>query len=284
MWGAVMPIPGRAHCIGEIAGKPARVFVKDRYGLGEGAQAKVGEISRSAVSSPSRSAFGNHEGQAVNLISTLTDWRGLRNCGQARHGERSASTPEGPSAASASLVRRPKQNYQYYLCIAHSVLCSLRRLKENKKNVRRRPSAMRPKRVVLARAAPDLRRQNVMTTMISSFAVPRSGRHCAERASGEPPRRNGSLKLGMTTWVGYGPMFLARDKGFFKENGLDVDLADHRGRRRSIWQRSPRASSTATPRRIDEIMKYRSRGFLLQGGGGARRQPWRRWRAGAERR
>ena len=34
----------------------------------------------------------------------------------------------------------------------------------------------------------------------------------------------GTMRLGMTTWVGYGPMFLARDKGFFKENGLDVDL------------------------------------------------------------
>jgi NitT/TauT family transport system substrate-binding protein len=34
----------------------------------------------------------------------------------------------------------------------------------------------------------------------------------------------GQMRLGMTTWVGYGPMFLARDKGFFKENGLDVDL------------------------------------------------------------
>ena len=26
----------------------------------------------------------------------------------------------------------------------------------------------------------------------------------------------GTLRLGMTTWVGYGPMFLARNKGFFK--------------------------------------------------------------------
>ena len=34
----------------------------------------------------------------------------------------------------------------------------------------------------------------------------------------------GKLRIGMTTWVGYGPMFLARDLGFFKEGGLDVEL------------------------------------------------------------
>lgn len=34
----------------------------------------------------------------------------------------------------------------------------------------------------------------------------------------------GTIKLAMTTWVGYGPLFLARDLGYFKENGLDVDL------------------------------------------------------------
>ncbi len=34
----------------------------------------------------------------------------------------------------------------------------------------------------------------------------------------------GSIKLGHSTWVGYGPFYIARDKGFFKEEGVDVEL------------------------------------------------------------
>jgi NitT/TauT family transport system substrate-binding protein len=34
----------------------------------------------------------------------------------------------------------------------------------------------------------------------------------------------GSLKLGHSTWVGYGPFYIARDKGFFKEEGVDVEF------------------------------------------------------------
>lgn len=32
------------------------------------------------------------------------------------------------------------------------------------------------------------------------------------------------LKIGYSTWVGYGPLFIARDKGYFKDEGLDVEL------------------------------------------------------------
>jgi NitT/TauT family transport system substrate-binding protein len=32
------------------------------------------------------------------------------------------------------------------------------------------------------------------------------------------------LKLGYSVWVGYGPLFIARDKGYFTEQGLDVEL------------------------------------------------------------
>ena len=32
------------------------------------------------------------------------------------------------------------------------------------------------------------------------------------------------LKLAHSTWVGYGPLYIARDKGFFKAEGLDVEL------------------------------------------------------------
>ncbi|MHC0038078.1 ABC transporter substrate-binding protein [Pseudoneobacillus sp. C159] len=33
------------------------------------------------------------------------------------------------------------------------------------------------------------------------------------------------LKVTLPTWTGYGPLFLAKEKGFFKENGIDVELS-----------------------------------------------------------
>ena len=33
-----------------------------------------------------------------------------------------------------------------------------------------------------------------------------------------------TLKLGHSTWVGYGPFFVAKKKGYFKEEGLEVEL------------------------------------------------------------
>ncbi len=33
-----------------------------------------------------------------------------------------------------------------------------------------------------------------------------------------------TLKLAHSTWVGYGPLYIARDKGYFKEEGVDVKL------------------------------------------------------------
>jgi NitT/TauT family transport system substrate-binding protein len=39
-------------------------------------------------------------------------------------------------------------------------------------------------------------------------------------------RRTGPrpFRVGFNTWVGYGPFYVAKEKGFFKEEGLDVDL------------------------------------------------------------
>lgn len=39
-----------------------------------------------------------------------------------------------------------------------------------------------------------------------------------------PSRESGHLKIGIVTWLGYGPFYIAQEKGFFKENGLDVEL------------------------------------------------------------
>lgn len=35
-----------------------------------------------------------------------------------------------------------------------------------------------------------------------------------------------TFKLGHTTWVGYGPLFVAKKKGYFKEEGVDVELVN----------------------------------------------------------
>ena len=32
------------------------------------------------------------------------------------------------------------------------------------------------------------------------------------------------FKIGFNIWVGYGPLYIARDKGFFQKRGIDVDL------------------------------------------------------------
>ena len=39
-----------------------------------------------------------------------------------------------------------------------------------------------------------------------------------------PPARADTVKLAHSTWVGYGPLYIARDKGIFKKHGVDVDL------------------------------------------------------------
>lgn len=33
-----------------------------------------------------------------------------------------------------------------------------------------------------------------------------------------------TITIAHSTWVGYGPLYIAQEKGFFKENGVDVDL------------------------------------------------------------
>jgi NitT/TauT family transport system substrate-binding protein len=73
----------------------------------------------------------------------------------------------------------------------------------------------------------------------------------------------GKMRLGMTTWVGYGPLFLARDKGFFQENGLEVEL-------RIIEEAALYMAAIAAGEldgnasTIDEIMKYRSPEFCFK--------------------
>jgi len=77
------------------------------------------------------------------------------------------------------------------------------------------------------------------------------------------PASAGTMRLGMTTWVGYGPMFLARDKGFFKENGLDVELRIIEDA--AIYMAAVAAGELdGNASTLDEIMKYRSPEFCFK--------------------
>jgi len=43
---------------------------------------------------------------------------------------------------------------------------------------------------------------------------------CRERST----TLEGPLRLGLVTWIGYGPFYVAKERGFFKEYNVDVDL------------------------------------------------------------
>jgi NitT/TauT family transport system substrate-binding protein len=43
-------------------------------------------------------------------------------------------------------------------------------------------------------------------------------------AAGTAAQADDTITIAHSTWVGYGPLYIARDKGFFKENGVNVDL------------------------------------------------------------
>jgi NitT/TauT family transport system substrate-binding protein len=32
------------------------------------------------------------------------------------------------------------------------------------------------------------------------------------------------LRLGLSTWVGYGPLYIAKEKGFFQDEGVELQL------------------------------------------------------------
>jgi NitT/TauT family transport system substrate-binding protein len=46
-----------------------------------------------------------------------------------------------------------------------------------------------------------------------------------EQSSGNSEKSSEPLKVTLPTWTGYGPLFLAKEKGFFEENGIDVELS-----------------------------------------------------------
>ncbi|MAK92865.1 MAG: taurine ABC transporter substrate-binding protein [Oceanospirillaceae bacterium] len=66
----------------------------------------------------------------------------------------------------------------------------------------------------------------------------------------------GTLSLAHTTWVGYGTLYLARDLGYFKEQGLEVKLqAIEEASMYMAAQASGNLDGAAST--IDEVLKYR---------------------------
>jgi NitT/TauT family transport system substrate-binding protein len=73
----------------------------------------------------------------------------------------------------------------------------------------------------------------------------------------------GTLSIGHTTWVGYGTLYLARDLGYFKDAGLDLQLTIiEEASMYMAAQASGQLSGSAST--IDEILKYRSKDFCFK--------------------
>lgn len=73
----------------------------------------------------------------------------------------------------------------------------------------------------------------------------------------------GTISIGHTTWVGYGPLFVARELGYFKQAGLDVQLTTiEESSMYMAAMASNKLSGTAST--IDEILKYRNSQFCFR--------------------
>ncbi len=62
--------------------------------------------------------------------------------------------------------------------------------------------------------------------MMRRFGVFAAAALAAVLSLGAPPQPAAAetFKLSYSTWVGYGPLFIARDKGYFQKEGVDVEL------------------------------------------------------------
>jgi len=56
--------------------------------------------------------------------------------------------------------------------------------------------------------------------LVAALLLSACGGQAAPTGAGQPIK----LKLGYSVWVGYGPLFIARDKNYFKDEGLDIEL------------------------------------------------------------
>jgi NitT/TauT family transport system substrate-binding protein len=56
--------------------------------------------------------------------------------------------------------------------------------------------------------------------LIAALLLSACGAQTSQTSGTQPVK----LKIGYSVWVGYGPLFIARDKGYFKDEGLDIEL------------------------------------------------------------
>ena len=77
------------------------------------------------------------------------------------------------------------------------------------------------------------------------------------------PAAAGEISIGHTTWVGYGPLYLARDLGYFKELGLTVDLPVNEEQGDSFAaQAAGHMDGGATT--VDDLLAYRKPEFCFK--------------------
>ncbi|WP_419882879.1 aliphatic sulfonate ABC transporter substrate-binding protein [Peribacillus sp. B-H-3] len=62
----------------------------------------------------------------------------------------------------------------------------------------------------------------MLCSLLLVFALAACGK---EQSSGSTKKPSEPLRVTLPTWTGYGPLFLAKEKGFFEKNGIDVDLS-----------------------------------------------------------
>lgn len=100
----------------------------------------------------------------------------------------------------------------------------------------------------------------MIQSLLRRFTLPLT---CTALAFSAAGAQAGTLSIGHTTWVGYGTLYLARDLGYFKEQGLDVELTTiEEASMYMAAQASGKLSGSAST--IDEILKYRSKDFCFK--------------------
>jgi NitT/TauT family transport system substrate-binding protein len=73
----------------------------------------------------------------------------------------------------------------------------------------------------------------------------------------------GPLKIGLVTWLGYGPFYIAQEKGYFKENNVEVQLEKIEG---DVERRAAIASGNldAIALTLDSMIVLRANGIPLK--------------------
>ncbi|RFU69418.1 aliphatic sulfonate ABC transporter substrate-binding protein [Peribacillus saganii] len=65
----------------------------------------------------------------------------------------------------------------------------------------------------------------IICSFILVFALTACGKEQTSGSDSSKDKSSEPLKVTLPTWTGYGPLFLAKEKGFFEKNGIDVELS-----------------------------------------------------------